>query len=111
MRRWAEEAGRPLDVEGGAWTPAHHAFIYVHEDPEHALREGIKNLSQRYNMDFDGIAQKYLFYGPRERCLEQIAEFQKAGATHFIFKHAGPADEEMDQMALLAEEVIPEVKN
>ena len=111
MRRWAEETGRPLDIEGGAWTPAHHAFIYVHKDAERALREGIRNLSRRYNMDFDGIAQKYLFYGSRERCLEQIAAFQEAGATHFIFKHAGPADEEMDQMALLAEEVIPEVRN
>ena len=82
-------------------------FIKTRNTP---CAEGIENLSKRYNMDFDGIAQKYLFYGPRERCLEQIAEFQEAGAAHFIFKHAGPADEEMDQMALLAEEVIPEVK-
>ncbi len=111
MKRWAEAAGRPLDVAGEKWTPAHHAFIYVHQDEERALRCGIDNLSKRYNMDFDGIAQKYLFYGPPARCMEQIAAFQKAGARHFIFKHVGPADEEMRQMALLAEEVIPGVRD
>lgn len=111
MRGWAEAAGRRLDIEGGGWTPAHHAFIYAHENEEYALRCGIENLSKRYNMDFDGIAQKYLFYGPPARCAERIAEFQEAGVRHFIFKHAGPADEETRQMALLAHEVIPEVRD
>ena len=111
MKRWAEEAGRPLDIEGGKWTPAHHAFIYAHEDAERALRRGVENLSMRYNMDFDGIAQKYLLYGPPARCMERIAEFKEAGVRHFIFKHAGPAEEEREQMALLAQEVIPEMRD
>ena len=92
-------------------TPAHHAFIYAHEDAERALRRGVENLSMRYNMDFDGIAQKYLLYGPPARCVERIAEFKEAGVRHFIFKHAGPAEEEREQMALLAQEVIPEMRD
>ncbi|MEE9276126.1 MAG: LLM class flavin-dependent oxidoreductase [bacterium] len=108
MRAWAAEAGRELEIEAGKWTPAHHAFIYLHDDAERALRRGIENLSRRYNMDFRGIAEKYLFYGPAERCREQVEAFKAAGAAHFIFKHAGPAEEEADQMARLAEEFIPE---
>ncbi len=111
MHRWAEEAGRPLDVEGGKWTPAHHAFVYVHDDAEHALRGGIENLSMRYNMDFNGIAEKYLFYGPPARVMAQVAEFRAAGVGHLIFKHAGPAEEETEQMERIAREVIPETRN
>ncbi len=111
MEEWAAEAGRALPIAEGRWTPAHHAFIYVHEDAGRALRSGTENLSRRYNMDFRGVAEKYLFYGPPARCLEQVEAFKRAGARHFIFKHAGPPEEEMDQMARLAEEVIPEARS
>ena len=52
-------------------------------------------------MDFDGIAQSIYSMGRASAAWSRLAAFQEAGATHFIFKHAGPADEEMDQMALL----------
>lgn len=110
MREWAAEAGRALAIEEGKWTPAHHAFIYCHKDEKRALERGIENLSTRYSMDFRGIAEKYLFYGPVGRCLEQVEAFKEAGVTHFIFKHAGPESEEIDQMALLAEELIPRAR-
>ena len=106
MREWAAGAGRELKIEEGLWTPAHHAFIYVHKDAATALRLGTENLARRYAMDFRGIAERYLFYGPPERVLEQIEAFKAAGARHFIFKHAGPPEEELDQLALLAGEVV-----
>jgi len=106
MRGWAAGAGRALDIDGGRWTPAHHAFFYMHGDAETALRRGTENLSCRYAMDFGGIAERYLLYGPPERVAGQIESYKQAGVRHFIFKYAGPPEEEMDQLARLAGEVL-----
>ncbi|MBI2178025.1 MAG: TIGR03619 family F420-dependent LLM class oxidoreductase [Candidatus Tectomicrobia bacterium] len=106
MRGWAAGAGRELRIEEGKWVPAHHAFVCLHADAGEALRLGTGNLSRRYGMDFRGIAERYLFYGSPDRVAGQIEEFKRAGARHFIFKYAGPPEEEMDQMAQLAEDVV-----
>ena len=111
MHDIANKTGKNLKIEEGLWTPAQHAFIYSHKDEKHALESGIKNLSHRYNMDFNGIAEKYLIFGPPEKCVEEIEAFKKAGAKHFVFKHAGPPEEELDQLALLSEEVIARTRD
>ncbi len=109
IRRWAGEAGRELGIEEGDWTPAHHAFMYIDEDEGRALRTGTEYLSTRYNMDFRGIAEKYLIHGPPERCAEQLGGFARAGARHFILRPVGAQEEDPDQMAQLAEDIIPRV--
>ena len=111
MHDIANKTRKNLKIEEGLWTPAHHAFIYSHKDEKHALKSGIKNLSRRYNMDFNGIAEKYLIFGPPEKCVEEIEAFKNAGAKHFVFKHAGPPEEELDQLALLSEEVIARTRD
>ncbi len=63
------------------------------------------------NMDFKGIAEKYLIYGPPDRCIEQFEAFKGAGARHFILRPAGALETDMDQMSRLAEEIIPKVRN
>ncbi len=108
---WAEEAGRALPISEGKWTPAHHAFMYIDEASDRDLRTGTEYLSNRYNMDFKGIAEKYLIYGPPDRCIEQFEAFKGAGARHFILRPAGALETDMDQMSRLAEEIIPKVRN
>ncbi|MED5579013.1 MAG: TIGR03619 family F420-dependent LLM class oxidoreductase [Nitrospinota bacterium] len=111
MHDMAHKAGKILQIEEGLWTPAHHSFIYCNKDEKYALKSGIKNLSYRYNMDFNGIAEKYLIFGPPEKCIEDIEKFKHAGVKHFVFKHAGPPEEELEQLTLLSEEVIQRTKN
>ena len=111
MHNYAKKIGKTLKIEEGLWTPAHHAFIYSHKDEKYALSSGIKNLSRRYNMDFNSIAEKYLIFGPPEKCMEEIENFKNAGAKHFVFKHAGPPEEELDQLAFLSEEVIARTRD
>ncbi|MBT3351576.1 MAG: LLM class flavin-dependent oxidoreductase [Nitrospinaceae bacterium] len=110
VRQWAEEAGRALDIEGGGWTAAHHAFIYLDDDEARALRTGTEYLTRRYNMNFEDIAEKYLIHGPPGRCAEQLAEFVEAGASHFILRTVGEPETDLEQMTRLAEEVVPKVK-
>ena len=106
----AAEAGRELDIEGGGWTAAHHAFIYIDEDEARALRTGTEYLTKRYNMNFEGIAEKYLIHGPPARCIEQFEEFIDAGASHFILRPVGPPDTDKDQLARLAGEIVSKVR-
>ena len=110
MRGWADEAGRDLGIEAGRWTPAHHAFFHIDDDEVRALQKGTEDLSRRYNMDFRGIAEKYLLYGPPDRIAGQIAALEKAGARHFIFKTACEAGDEMGQMLRMGEEIVPEAR-
>lgn len=110
MREWAEAAGRPLPIDEGRWTPAHHAFMYIDNDSDRALRTGTDYLSKRYNMNFDGIAERYLIHGPPDRCIEQIAGLMEAGVRHFILRPTGEQDEDMDQLSRLIEEIIPKVR-
>ncbi len=111
IQDWAGEGGRTLSIDEGKWTPAHHAFMYVDGDSERALRTGTEYLSKRYNMDFKGIADKYLIHGSTEQCIEQFEAFKKAGARHFILRPTGEPEEDMDQMSYLIEEIIPKVRN
>ncbi len=111
IHEWAGEAGRTLPIDEGKWTPAHHAFMYIDQDIERALRKGTDYLSKRYNMDFKGIAEKYLIHGPIEQCIEQFEAFKEAGARHFILRPTGEPEEDMDQMSRLIEEIIPKVQN
>jgi probable F420-dependent oxidoreductase len=110
IREWADEAGRELDIDGGGWTPAHHAFIYIDDNEARALRIGTDYLTSRYNMDFEGIAEKYLIHGSPARCAEQFEKLAEAGAAHFILRPVGEPETDLAQMTLLAEEVIPKVK-
>lgn len=110
IKGWAEEAGRDLGIEAGKWTPAHHAFFHIDDDAARALAKGTEDLSRRYNMDFRGIAEKYMLYGPPDRIVEQIAALEKAGVRHFIFKTACEADAEVDQMRRMGEAIIPEAR-
>lgn len=110
MQEIASRAGRELRVSEGRWTPAHHAFICIDEDETRALNTGTDYLSRRYNMDFHGIAEKYLVHGSPFRCAEQLEEFISAGVTHFILRPTGPPSSDADQLVLLAEKVIPQVK-
>ena len=61
-------------------------------------------------MDMRDAAKRYLLHGSVARCAERIAAYRKAGARHFIFKVAAPADEEAEHMTRLAGELLPEVK-
>jgi probable F420-dependent oxidoreductase len=111
IHEWAENAGRRLEIEEGRWTPAHHAFMYIDEDADRALRIGTEYLSKRYNMDFRGIADKYLIHGPPDSVIEQIEGFKKAGARHFILRPTAAGQEDIEQLTCLAEEIIPKVRN
>ncbi len=110
IQEMAEKARRELPISGGGWTAAHHAFIYIDDDEDRALKTGTGYLTRRYNMNFEGIAEKYLIHGPPARCAEQLEAFTEAGASHFILRPVGAPESDMDQMTLLAEEIIPKVR-
>ena len=67
----------------------------------------VKRLTKRYNQDFAPLAEKYGFIGPPARCMEQIERFIEAGCRHFILNAICEVPDEVEQLELLASEVLP----
>lgn len=77
----ANKAGRK-DVP---FEPVAFLFTVLDDDYEAALDRAASLLQMIYNRPFRDAAQKYCLLGRPEDCLEQMQNFARAGARHFVF--------------------------
>ncbi|WP_432844895.1 LLM class flavin-dependent oxidoreductase [Amycolatopsis sp. CA-161197] len=104
VRELAGEHGRrPEDVRGGVYL-----WSTVDTDGDRARREVVSSVSELYNQDFEGYADRYLLFGTPARVRERLAEYAVAGAESVIFAPAC-ADHER-AIDLFATEVLPGIR-
>jgi alkanesulfonate monooxygenase SsuD/methylene tetrahydromethanopterin reductase-like flavin-dependent oxidoreductase (luciferase family) len=106
MRAAAAEAGR----DPARLRLAHLVFWYVGRDHEKARSLAITSLSRRYNQPFDKLVDKYCAVGSPEACAETLRRFTAVGVDELIFMPIAPPDELLDQIAMLAQDVRPLVR-
>ncbi len=102
---FAQEAGRRNPVKPGLFI-----FFAVHEDRDEAIRMATERLSVQYNQDFSKLVGRYALAGNPEDCVERLLEYVDAGARTVILNSACDAGYVERNEALLAREVIPELK-
>ena len=89
IRRHADEAGRsevPFETA---------AFLFSVQDDvyEKALDRAAGMLEMIYNRPFRDAAKKYCLLGRPEDWLEQMQDFARAGARHFVFSLLSDSDQ------------------
>lgn len=100
LRQFLEEEGR----DPASFPVSKRVYIAVDNDKEGALR--------RLQGWFDGVyhrpemAERVAVWGGVEECVERVAEVIDAGAGHVVLN---PVYDELEQLEVLAEEVIPEL--
>lgn len=100
---FTEEAGRPEGtVSGGLYV-----FTCVHPDRDTALEMANRQLSRQYNQDFSSLVGKYAIAGTPEDCQERIQQYLDAGAATIMFSNGCPPDYAEENVAALAEAVVP----
>ena len=107
IEEFTAEAGRPEEsVRGGLFI-----FTCVHEDRDTALDLANKQLSRQYNQDFSKLVEKYTLAGSPEDCAARAIEYLDAGATAIMFSHGCPPDYSEENTSLIAERLIPLLRN
>ena len=89
----AMKAGRK-DVP---FEPTAFLFTVLDDDYEAALDRAASLLQMIYNRPFRDAAQKYCLLGKPEDCLEQMQNFARAGARHFVFSMLSDPNEFISQ--------------
>ncbi len=98
-----ERYGRTLGPEFRAIV---NLWLTIHPDEAEARRRGISMLERYHGRPFDAdTVDRWLVYGPPERCAERIKAFAAAGVNSFKFTMAD--EDQIGQMQLLAEQVRP----
>lgn len=106
IRDEAARQGRtPAAIAGGLLL-----FIHVGRDRETARRRVVADLSSRYNQPFESIVDRYCAFGSAADCAAFISRFVEAGATNLVFKFTCAPDEQLDQQAAFAEEILPLIR-
>ncbi len=103
----AEAAGRKLARFG----TGHLLFTRLDETYEKALDAATETLSVRYAMDFRKAAQRYCALGPPAQIAECIRAFHAAGVRHVVLDLLGPYEQRDTQIACVAAEVLPLLKD
>ncbi|MBW2391176.1 MAG: LLM class flavin-dependent oxidoreductase [Deltaproteobacteria bacterium] len=81
IRDHASKAGRKdVPFETTAFL-----FTVLDDDYETALERAASMLQKIYNRPFKEAARKYCLLGKPEDCLEQMQDFARSGARHFVF--------------------------
>ncbi|MCC6455354.1 MAG: LLM class flavin-dependent oxidoreductase [Caldilineaceae bacterium] len=83
-----------------------NCFIHVGDDPAAARKAGVAFLENYHRRPFDDeTVERWLLYGPPERCAERIAAYIDAGVNAFQFVLA--AEDQTKQIEAIAEKVRP----
>jgi len=90
--------------------PGLFIFFAVHEDREVAIEMANKRLSRQYNQDFSKLVHKYAIAGNPDDCIARLREYIAAGASTIILNSATPAAYTGDNETLMAEAVLPVIK-
>jgi probable F420-dependent oxidoreductase len=92
IRDHANKAGRK-DVP---FETAAFLFTVLDDDYEAALERAASMLQMIYNRPFKEAAKKYCLLGKPEDCLEQMQNFARSGARHFVFSMLSDPNEFID---------------
>jgi probable F420-dependent oxidoreductase len=103
IRGYAAEYGRDLSD----FTPGLFIFTTVHRDGAKAREMCAAKLGRQYNQDFTKLVPRYALAGTPEECQKRLQEYIDAGARTIILPAAGPDEYADDNLALIAQEVIP----
>ena len=90
--------------------PGLFIFFVVHEDRDVAIDMATKRLSRQYNQDFSKLVHKYAIAGNPDDCAGRLQEYIDAGAGTIILNSATTAAYTDDNEALMAQAVLPVVK-
>jgi alkanesulfonate monooxygenase SsuD/methylene tetrahydromethanopterin reductase-like flavin-dependent oxidoreductase (luciferase family) len=92
IRDHANKAGRKdVPFETTAFL-----FSVLDDDYETALERAASMLQRIYNRPFKEAARKYCLLGKPEDCLEQMQDFARSGARHFVFSVLSDHDQFID---------------
>jgi probable F420-dependent oxidoreductase len=92
IREHAQKAGRK-DVP---FETAAFLFTVLDDDYDRALDRAATLLQTIYNRPFKDAARKYCLLGRPEDCLEQMKNFARSGARHFVFSMLSDPNEFID---------------
>ncbi|MEZ5560541.1 MAG: LLM class flavin-dependent oxidoreductase [Pseudomonadales bacterium] len=92
-------------------APGLFIFFAVHEDRDEAIRMASERLSIQYNQDFSKLVHRYALAGNPGDCVARLREYVDAGARTIILNSACPADYVAANEALLAREVLPQLRS
>jgi alkanesulfonate monooxygenase SsuD/methylene tetrahydromethanopterin reductase-like flavin-dependent oxidoreductase (luciferase family) len=91
---------------GPAFRRVLNCFIHVGDDPTTARKAGVAFLENYHRRPFDDeTVERWLLYGPPERCAERISAYIEAGVNAFQFVLA--AEDQTKQIEAIAEKVRP----
>ena len=104
VKEYAAEVGRRLPKDY-VWA----VFVYtaLYDDLGEARQRGVKEMSYRYEQDFDELVEKYCAYGPPQRLIDYLARYIEVGVNYFILAPIMPADRRREHLERMASEVLP----
>ena len=88
IRKHATSAGR----KEAPFEPGAFLFSVLDDDYEAALDRAASMLEMIYNRPFRDAAKKYCLLGSAEDWLDQMQDFARAGARHFVFSLLSDGD-------------------
>ncbi len=103
VARHAAQQGRdPAGIAAGLFL-----FVHVGADRETARRRVVDDLGARYNQSFEKLVDAYCAFGTPAECAATTQRFLDAGVAHLVLKFTCAPDEQLDQQAAFAEQVLP----
>jgi probable F420-dependent oxidoreductase len=100
LRRFLEEERRDPDK----FVISKRVYLAVDNDRARAERRLRDWFGMRYKMA--DMASRVSIWGDRAECIDKLGELARAGAQHFLLN---PVFDEMEQMELLASDVVPKL--
>jgi probable F420-dependent oxidoreductase len=105
IKAFADEEGR--DLSDFQWV--NFQFISINDSKEEAAEVAARSLGGNYlySGNFMDIVGQYCILGTAEDCIRRIQDYVDAGARHFVFSWACPADDRPRHIETVANEIIP----
>jgi alkanesulfonate monooxygenase SsuD/methylene tetrahydromethanopterin reductase-like flavin-dependent oxidoreductase (luciferase family) len=100
-----QQCERSVPVKPGLFI-----FFAVHEDRDVAIKMAAERLSRQYNQDFSQLVHRYAIAGNPQDCRARLREYIDAGAATIILNSACPGHYTETNEAIMAEQVVTELK-
>ena len=101
----AQDHAREEPIRAGQFI-----FFAVHEDRDTAIKMAADRLSVQYNQDFSKLVHKYAVAGNPDDCVARLRSYIDAGAQTIMLNSACPSGYVADNEALMAQQVLPALK-
>jgi probable F420-dependent oxidoreductase len=104
VQEHAAQAGRPPD----AIPRCLYISVNINSE-EKALYEGDQFMQAYYSRPYEVISKQLLcVFGPSEKCIETIHQYQEAGVSYSIVRFASP--HQMEQLDRFTRDILPAVR-